>query len=380
MPPIDPMLLQMLMQLLPEYSVGEESYMPPDVGSQSTQMNVLQDMMQVGSDPLFAGLVPGGFDPAAFEDVLDEEASEAPITAGRDNLQHLATNYPESVEGMIAQLILDGNTPRQAIDGLVAAEVIKTPKKVSKDGTETAELDLSERDYYLKKADSWFDQLAQDKEGKEVYRPSPAMQAYIDAGFEDPRQQYTNSYIDPRVDRNTAATGAADEAYRQAVTSRKGADADLQRLASRPSPSPHAAPAVDAAKSAMMNWIARATKGGDEGVPYNPMLPERHPNNMRAWGGSIDGDKLRQILTDTTPDRVASRNTGARTSAANRARSTKEAERAALKTAVNARVEAGKQNAAANAQADAMRRQGRTPFLDQYAQRQAMLRALGLGA
>jgi hypothetical protein len=239
---------------------------------------------------------------------------------------------------------------------------------------ETKELDTTVKDRYLKKADNWYNMKLGDKEGAEVYRPSPAMQAYIDAGFTDPRQQYSNEFIDPRVTRNNEAGAASMDTYKQSVDTYKNAQSGLDAIEARPPEQDWIHyERNDAAPPHMMHKSTRQPDGSfrDDGVVPYTMIEDRHTGEgfKRTVGPKKYADSVR---TSNAPDTTRQRNQGGVNTA-------KTAMQSAMKDAVGVRVGAGKQNAKANAQADAMKRQGRTPFSDEMAQRMAMLRSLGFG-
>jgi hypothetical protein len=197
--------LAMQQQVLPEWIGGagkNAGYGAPDIGSQATQLNYVQDLMGTGADPLMLWLA-GQMQAGDLASTFEEDQVIPGVTEGRNFLENvLNTAAPDSIESLIAEHILAGGSPIEAVrlaeqSGLIKPSMRDTYAQGQKVGQEP---DTSERDYYLKWATDAQMRLMNDKPeqrtpGKEILHPF--VQKMLDAGFTDPRQTYSADYINP---------------------------------------------------------------------------------------------------------------------------------------------------------------------------------------
>lgn len=341
--------LNQLMGTYPEWVGGASKnagYAPPDIGSQASQLNYLQDLSATGMDPLqlwLAGEMDGGSLASTFE---DDQVTPA-RTEGVDALQKILQTSPMSVEGMIAAGLLEGKTSSQVIQealdsGAIQVRQIDDPKNPGKKMDDPN--DVAQLDRYRRFADdSWKQYLSDRPEqripGKEILHPF--VQRMLDAGFTDPRQQYTSDYVDPSITDRTAKSDDLLGQYKNAVSAYQSAqnpqsvqtDLGGQRAQQRVHAQHHDPMAGGSSRGAR----GGLTRPGGATVAANPNTANL---NYNAQKGAMD---------------------------------------ALLHRTVNSRVDAGKKNADVNSFVDAMQRAGRTPALDQFAAVLANLRNRGLG-
>lgn len=215
--------LAMQQQVMPEWVGGagkNAGYGAPDIGSQASQLNYVQDLMGTGVNPLMmwlAGQMDGGSLASEYE---DDEVIPG-VTDGSNYLQNVINSSPDSVEGMIAEHILSGGSPVEAVRLAEQAKLIQVPMvKDPKTGLDVP--DTSQRDYYSKWATGAFDKLMSDKPeqrtpGKEILHPF--VQEMLNAGFTDPRETYSADSLNPdlaRMDEKVAGQKTeADAAVKQ---------------------------------------------------------------------------------------------------------------------------------------------------------------------
>jgi hypothetical protein len=365
--------LAMQQQVYPEWVGGagkNAHYAPPDIGSQASQLNYLQDTLNSGMDPLM-GLMSGGFNPESFASTFeDDEVVQEANTQGTDTLRKIVTTSPGSVEGYIAARLLEGGTAEQAIDDAVEQGLINVPEIRN---PQSGQMEPDERglERYRKLAtDLWTKQLGDQEEirnpGKEILHPF--VQRAIDAGLGDPRQQYTADFINPglsteRVGRDNATASAMD-VMRSSIAGQKRLDA--------------------------MPTEAQVQGGQDAQSRAGKVMRERvyGPQENVAWLTS-DGTRLGDFpanLVAPNPDpgsqRAAARQiTAARKKDAAVADQKKKATNASRVTARagNAQGAYRRSEMKTNAAAGALQRAGRTPFLDNFAARMEAIAARGVG-
>jgi hypothetical protein len=261
--------------ILPEWVGGAGKtarYAPPDIGSQATQLNYLQDAMGTGQNPLMLWLA-GQMDAGSLQSTYEDDDVVPGDTRGRDFLMNTLNQSPESIEGMIAEHILAGGSPIEAVklaeqSGLIKPGMKDAYHQGQKVGQEP---DTSERDYYMKWATDAQSRLLQDKEeqrtpGKEILHPF--VQEMLNAGFTDPRQQYSPEYLDPTLGDRRQSTAVSME---QDKIARAQMEAMQQRANRDPA-------MVNEARSQMgiLSDALRGGMGGKGGPLERSPLPDIH--------------------------------------------------------------------------------------------------------
>jgi hypothetical protein len=366
-------------------------YASPDIGSQASQLNYVQDLMGTGVNPLMmwlAGQMDGGSLASTYEDPEVEPA----VTAGRDFLTNvLNTTAPDSIENLIAEHILAGGSPIEAVklaeqSGLIKPSMRDTYHQGQKVGQEP---DSSERDYYLKWATDAQNRLLQDKEevvrkpGKEILHPF--VQQMLDAGFTDPRQTYSADYLNPdlgRMDEKVAGQQAPLDAA----------------LKSRDAMSKYVADQRADAQLPEQDWWTRALPKGDnlgqmidtQGQPiFEPlglggMGPFSRPQNLTALVPRGEPTTPRGSAVDAA-NLFEARMAGSYKADPNRAALAKRREDVGRKAQQLNMGHARDKNTAslerikAQAVSNVLGQQGRTPAMDQYQAAMQALMARGIG-
>lgn len=424
----------LLPYVLPEYSVTR-GWMPPDIGTQASQLNFLQDMLGQSMDPLAALLAgQGAYNPQSlFGDQVEE--AEPAVTEGADMLQRIvATSDPRSPRRVIAAALLEGQDPEQAIQTAVSAGFITPEMMQGPDGKETAELQS------LKSfAQEGWTKAVSDREAVTRAVPNEFVQRVTAAGYTDPRQQYTPEYIDPNVQAFGAIRGQQEGAAKAALDNylRMRDGGATAPAAPSPTPTPSsggggfsmpslpmsdspvaqlargaagtAAGAAGDVVSGLGNTApgvgARAALGaagdvaqgglgaleqagsltrwafgmGGNGKPE----PEPEQGSSRNWVGDFVREVVERAKNPGRTDAIARIGTpmsdGPRMSPARldgaRNEWIKQKDRG-VEASLLHKISSNN----AGAQSQALQRQGRSPFMDEYAARVAALRSLGLTA
>lgn len=198
-PSVPPELLEAWRQMVaspPEWSVGEQAYQPYDVGSAQAGLNLQQDTMTSMRDP-FTSYLTGAYDPRMFG--YDVEEVEKGSTEGYDMLFSVAKNSAGSAHGEIAQALLEGASPQEAMklaaDSFGDAMLDPTTKQIDKS--------------YLDFANTSFTKLHSDKAAVTREVPTEALKMFLDAGLGDPREQFTPQLLDQNYDAYASGTEAA---------------------------------------------------------------------------------------------------------------------------------------------------------------------------
>lgn len=375
--------IAMQQQVMPEWVGGagrNAHYAAPDIGSQASQLNFTQDLMGTGVDPLMLWLA-GEMDSGSLASQFEEDEVIPGDTRGRDFLTNvLNTTSPDSIENLIAEHILAGGSPIEAVklaeqSGLIKPSMRDAYHQGQKVGQEP---DTSERDYYLKWATDAQTRLLQDKEeqrnpGKEILHPF--VQRMLDAGFTDPRQQYTPNYVNPAVE-GMERQVQGGQAQTDVARAKYGAMRDRVR-------DPRM---VDEARN-QLGILGQALKGGQSQEPqYEPLLDTngQRPFSLDLGGGGFNNafDMQPQIMRKVEPakaqampkskpyDPTADKQRA--DTAFQQYRETSTATAAAKKAMVQER-------AKAKAVSNYLQGQGRTPALDQYQAAMQALMARGIG-
>ena len=207
---IDPNLMAMLtgqggnmFGLAPEYSASRGAFMPTDIGSLSTGYNVMQDQLQLLQNPLVLMML-GMTDGPQFGMVPADDG----VDDGRVFLENIISQYGAggmSPEAHIAERILGGQTPKQAVDSL---KKYGEEKVVFDDGEERKRSVAMFGDgnfdegAWLEIANDYSNRLMSDR--APTMKPGAGMQAALDMGI-DPSAEYSG------VDLNPDLQSAADE-------------------------------------------------------------------------------------------------------------------------------------------------------------------------
>jgi hypothetical protein len=227
--PLD-QVLPYLMYLQPEYS-ATRGWQPVDVGTQSTQGNVLQDRMQLLSDPIFGALF--GFDQLGSAQAAPTKPIPQPVistptldrfrSSGNEWAQMVAESIqngkPEfQIRDELRQLINAGQISQEVFDDLVPS--ISTIEK------EVAQANVAQAEY-------------DNAVAAQTAQPSKFDQQFAEAGLPSPREQYTKEQmtgdqtgvVGADVNRLLGQLKLADgAAARTAASSERGLDRQADAL------------------------------------------------------------------------------------------------------------------------------------------------------
>lgn len=177
------------MQLPPEWSVSKQDWQPYDSGWYEANQDYQRQAMQMLLDP--TALLSGGFGPMALQDTVEV------VPGVRDGETYIGnimgSMAPDSPEYMIAEFVAAGGSPLQAVEALKQQGIITVPN--GPDGKP----DTRQYDHYMSFANDLFSKRMSDTPDTQKVTPNPAVQAFIDAGFTDPRQQFNADYVDPNL-------------------------------------------------------------------------------------------------------------------------------------------------------------------------------------
>lgn len=250
------------MQLPPEWSISKQEWQPLDSGWYEANQDYQRQAMQMMLDPM-AGFMSGGFDPSALQDAVEEV--EPAVTEGTDTLTRIVEQSdPRSPRRIVAAAILSGQSPEQAmqtLQGEIAAGSV--------------DVNPSNSDEELKAissfAQSAWEKRMGDREAVTRTVPNAAVQPFLDAGFTDPRKQFSADYINPELEAGRGQLAELEGAVPRVPTpgptptSGPGASA-----AARHRTRPRAEDGVEAYKSAMGDvWGQRMALRADEGRASN---------------------------------------------------------------------------------------------------------------
>lgn len=374
-PTVDPndpyATIAMLMQLAPEIRKGVEQ--PMDGSYQQDQLDFRDDQLNTLMDPAFFAGIAGGMDMSAFEPTFEEETVLGD-RSGRTKLEKIAASQEGSVEGLIAQLLLEGFTASQAVDSLTASGKIAPTLKPKKNDDDVDEYDTSVVDRARAFAEKSWDGLLSDTEDVTTRTevPSALMEKFTKAGFTDPRQQYTADYINPGLGQFDQQAAMMKTLYDSALTSRDrkservggpsdGASATSRTPIDFQGKVPDALQAVYDAGNMPAAWQNQLGLGGQmsKGAP----LP--------GWAGGLDPAKTQSPsnFTSSLGKSSASRHKGRVESAPDRRAELGSKAAHAGADMSRSQAEAGMQRMRAEAVSRFLSNAGRTPFTDQYTAR-----------
>lgn len=370
---------------LPEWSGGQNGgYQAPDVGSQSTQLNFLQDMMKTGMDPFFAQLIGGGsFNPSQFDSTYETKPGESGGATYLSNI--LQQSDPNSAEYLIADYISNGGSPMEAVQLLQQKGIVPAPQYIddpSAPGTGKKVPDPAASqalDYYTKFATDAYSKKLSDTPDEVTEIPSEFLSRLQEAGFSDPRQQYTAEALDPSLDtkrqglygtqyEDGSRTGGAHDQYMQRAmkartTAGKGlTPEDLSALVQTPN-----AP------------FAMTATGGEEirGSAMPPANATQGPLTMPGAASAMPTFDFQRTAPSTS--RPQSQQAGVQRALGGQQAGAQAQALAALKPQFLQLQNQGRgyqyDRAKANAAAGGLARAGRSPFMDEMAARMAALQS-----
>lgn len=224
------------LQSMPEWAGGKNGqYMAPDIGSQASQLNFQQDLMGTGMDPFAAFLAgPGSYDESMFSPTYEVVPGESGGATYLNNI--LQSSDPNSAEYLIADYVSNGGSPMEAVQLLQQKGIVPAPQYIddpAAPGTGKKVLDPAASqtlDYYTKFATDAYSKRLSDTPDTEKEIPNENLKAITDAGYTDPRQQYTTDFVDPSLQSGRDDLGAKRAMIQGMVGQRSGLDAQQASL------------------------------------------------------------------------------------------------------------------------------------------------------
>ncbi len=393
MPPIDPNLpldelLPLLMMLQPEFS-ATRGWQPVDIGTQSTQGNVLQDWLDILSDPFLGGMVAGGTDPFSSQgapielpDPIPQPVISTPtidrfLNSGNQWAQMVAESIkggkPEfQIRDELRALVTSGQMSQEVFDDLVPS--IAAMEK------EQADAAVAQATYDSKVA------AQQQGIAQQQAQPSPYDQQFRKAGLPSPTEQYTPEVFNPELpqlaDSLAQQRGSMQDALDRYLSERSLGNIDsmiptgaapqpardVRFLDRQVDPSALAGELLSQRDVDQRRYAFgdRRSQVGDArpGAPATMRVPKVDRSSGRV---KLQHDRQARSIADAAKSKVNARQSNAL-----------DRYHQEMTTVANSAHSEGRARARAESAARFASAQGRTPFTDAIQQRVMMLKSLGL--